>query len=60
MCVVSSFNELISTSIHVAEMALFHFYDRVTFHYIFYDMWTLDSGLTDVTDRPVTINILSW
>ena len=37
----------------------FIFYDWVIFH-LFYDMWTLDSGLTDVTDRPVTMNILSW
>ena len=38
----------------------FIFYDWVIFHYIFYDMWTLDSGLTDVRDSPVSMNVLSW
>ena len=56
---LSLLDVLISTSIHVAEMALFHFYDWVTFHYAFYDMWTLDSGLTDVTHRPGSMNVLS-
>ena len=46
---VSSLNMLTSRSIHVDEMALFHLLWLI-FHCIFYDMWTLDSGLRDVTD----------
>ena len=55
---VSSLNMLISRSIHIAANDIFHFLWLI-FHYIFYDMWTLDSGLTDVRDSPVSMNVLS-
>ena len=38
----------------------FIYYGWVIFYCIFYDIRTLDSGLRDVTDRPVCMNILSW
>ena len=41
-------------------MALFHFSWWIIFHYLLYAMWTLDSGLTDVRDRPVSMKVLSW